>query len=210
MDYNELHRPQFHFSARQNWINDPNGLVYLDGVWHLYFQHNPVACIWGKPFWGHAISTDLIAWQEQEGHALSPDEHGAMFSGSAVVDHDNSAGFGEGALLAFYTAAGGYAIPKRAFTQCLAYSVDGGANWIKYDGNPVLDCIEGGWDTDCNGATCGSIVGAASGARGLNSSLVAPLNDTIRPSVIGFQEVSMSELAERTLKVQQKVAAQAL
>ena len=74
----------------------------------------------------------------------------------------------------------------------------------------ICSSVEGGWDTDCNGATCGSIVGAASGARGLNSSLVAPLNDTIRPSVIGFQEVSMSELAERTLKVQQKVAAQAL
>lgn len=144
MDYKELHRPQFHFSARKNWINDPNGLVYQNGVWHLYFQHNPAACVWGKPFWGHAVSNDLIAWQEQDGHALSPDEHGAMFSGSAVVDHDNTAGFGEGALLAFYTAAGGYAMPKREFTQCLAFSLDGGANWIKYDGNPVLEWIEGG------------------------------------------------------------------
>ena len=140
--YRELHRPQFHFSPREKWINDPNGLVYRDGVWHLFFQHNPEALVWGNATWGHAVSDDLMHWRQLE-HALYPDEHGDMFSGSAVVDPDNTAGFGKGALLAFYTAAGSYAEPKRPFTQCLAYSVDNGKQWTKYDGNPIVEWFEG-------------------------------------------------------------------
>ena len=140
--YRELHRPQFHFSPRENWTNDPNGLVYQDGVWHLFFQHNPEATVWGNMTWGHAVSDDLMHWRQLE-HALYPDEHGTMFSGSAVVDHDNTAGFGKGALLAFYTAAGSHAQPKRPFIQCLAYSVDNGKQWTKYDGNPIIEWFEG-------------------------------------------------------------------
>jgi fructan beta-fructosidase len=103
--YTELHRPQFHFSAKKNWINDPNGLVYRDGIWHLFFQHNRLAPVWGEMSWGHAVSDDLLHWRELE-IALEPDDMGDMFSGSAVVDEHNTAGFGAGALLAFYTAAG--------------------------------------------------------------------------------------------------------
>jgi fructan beta-fructosidase len=141
--YNELHRPQFHFSPRENWTNDPNGLVHQDGVWHLFFQHNPEATVWGNMTWGHAVSDDLMHWQQLE-HALYPDEHGTMFSGCAVVDHENTAGFGKGALLAFYTAAGEYAEPKQPYTQCLAYSVDNGKRWTKYADNPVIEWIEAG------------------------------------------------------------------
>ena len=139
--YCELHRPQFHFSPRENWTNDPNGLVYQNGVWHLFFQQNPEATVWGNMTWGHAVSDDLMHWRQLE-HALYPDEHGTMFSGSAVVDHENTAGFGKGVLLAFYTAAGEYAKPKRPYTQCLAYSVDNGRRWTKYAGNPIIPWIE--------------------------------------------------------------------
>ncbi|MEL7187696.1 MAG: glycoside hydrolase family 32 protein, partial [Pseudomonadota bacterium] len=138
-EYSELHRPQFHFTAARNWINDPNGLVYHDGVWHLFFQHNIEAPVWGKMWWGHAISDDLIHWRQVE-HALYPDDMGTMFSGSAVVDHDNTAGFGEGAMLLFYTAAGSNVEPKQPFTQCLAVSHDG-QEFTKYDQNPVVDWI---------------------------------------------------------------------
>ena len=139
--YSELHRPQFHFSAEENWINDPNGLVYNNGIWHLFFQHNPESPTWGNMTWGHAQSKDLIHWQQLE-HALYPDEMGSMFSGSAVVDYANTAGFGAGALLIFYTAAGTYADPVKPFTQCLAYSVDNGQQWQKYSGNPIINWIE--------------------------------------------------------------------
>ena len=105
MEYQELHRPQYHFTARKNWLNDPNGLVYRDGIWHLFFQHNTEATTWGNMTWGHAESRDLVHW-DQVDHALYPDSLGTMFSGSAVVDKYNTAGFGEDALLAFYTAAG--------------------------------------------------------------------------------------------------------
>jgi fructan beta-fructosidase len=141
--YRELHRPQFHFTASEHWINDPNGLVYQDGVWHLFFQHNPQETVWGNMTWGHAVSNDLLHWRQVE-HALYPDEHGTMFSGSAVVDHDNTAGFGSGTLLAFYTAAGSYVRPERPFTQCLAYSVDNGSTWTKYAANPVVPWLEDG------------------------------------------------------------------
>ena len=140
-DYSELHRPQFHFTARENWLNDPNGLVYHDGVWHLFFQHNIEAPTWGKMWWGHAVSDDLLHWSQVE-NALDPDDTGSMFSGSAVVDHENTAGFGKDALLIFYTAAGMHADPARPFTQCLAYSVDGGRNWTKHENNPIVDWME--------------------------------------------------------------------
>lgn len=139
--YHELHRPQLHFSARKGWINDPNGLVFLDGVWHLFFQHNPESTVWGNMTWGHAVSDDLIHWRQLE-HAMYPDEHGSMFSGSAVVDHGNTAGFGAGALVFLYTAAGSFAKPARQYTQCLAYSTDNGQTLKKYQGNPVLNWIE--------------------------------------------------------------------
>ena len=141
--YSELHRPQFHFTAKENWLNDPNGLVYCDGVWHLFFQHNPSAPVWSNNMtWGHAISRDLMHWEQLE-HALHPDSLGTIFSGSAVVDHSDSAGFGPGTLLAFYTAAGSAATPARPFTQCLAFSVDNGEQWSKFSDNPVVDWIEG-------------------------------------------------------------------
>jgi sucrose-6-phosphate hydrolase SacC (GH32 family) len=140
-EYSELHRPQFHFSARENWLNDPNGLVYHNGIWHLFFQHNIEAPTWGKMWWGHAVSEDLIHWRQVE-HALYPDEMGSMFSGSAVVDYDNTADFGKGALLLFYTAAGMHAEPKRPFTVCLAYSLDNGKQWTKFEGNPIVDWME--------------------------------------------------------------------
>ena len=123
--YTEIHRPQFHFSAKENWLNDPNGLVYADGKWHLFFQHNTEAPTWGPMSWGHAISPDLIHWQQID-PALTPDEMGSMFSGSAIVDHHGAAGFGQGTVLAFYTAAGAHANPPKPYTQCLAYSRDSG------------------------------------------------------------------------------------
>lgn len=140
-EYKELHRPQFHFTARENWLNDPNGLVFYNGLWHLFFQHNIEAPTWGKMWWGHAVSEDLLQWRQQK-NALYPDEMGSMFSGSAVVDHHNTAGFGAGALLLFYTAAGMHAEPKAPFKQCLAFSQDGGQHWHKYNENPILDWIE--------------------------------------------------------------------
>ena len=139
--YRELHRPQFHFTARENWINDPNGLVYQDGTWHLFFQHNTEATVWGRMWWGHAVSTDLLHWQQVD-HALYPDETGSMFSGSAVIDHANTAGFGAGAMLIFYTAAGMHVDPVVPFTQCLAVSTDNGATFTKYEGNPLVAWIE--------------------------------------------------------------------
>ena len=139
--YKELHRPQFHFSAKENWINDPNGLVYKDGTWHLFFQHNNEAPIWGKMWWGHAVSDDLLSWRQLE-NALYPDEYGSMFSGSAVVDHYNTAGFGEDAMLIFYTSAGMHTEPVKPFTQCLAVSNDNGVSWSKYHNNPVINHLE--------------------------------------------------------------------
>ncbi len=143
VSYQELHRPQFHFTARENWINDPNGLVYHDGFWHLFFQHNTEATTWGNMTWGHAQSRDLLNWQQID-HALHPDALGTMFSGSAVSDLYNRSGFGKESLLAFYTAAGQFVNPKRPYTQCLAFSLNNGKTWEKYHQNPILDEIEPG------------------------------------------------------------------
>ena len=143
--YHETFRPQFHFTARHNWINDPNGLVFYKGEYHLFFQHNPLANVWGNMTWGHAVSPDLLRW-EQLPNALEPDSLGTMFSGSAVVDTHNTAGFQQGdekVLVAMYTAAGGASPESKGqpFTQCIAYSTDAGRTWIKYPKNPVLGHI---------------------------------------------------------------------
>ncbi|MCL4507407.1 MAG: glycoside hydrolase family 32 protein [Chloroflexi bacterium] len=143
--YQEKYRPQFHFTARQNWINDPNGLVFYKGAYHLFFQHNPSGIEWGNMTWGHAVSSDLIHWQQLE-NVLLPDSMGTMFSGSAVVDWDNTAGFQQGdekTIVLIYTAAGNQSPESRGqpFTQCLAYSTDGGRSFTKYALNPVLKHI---------------------------------------------------------------------
>ncbi|MBL0882935.1 MAG: glycoside hydrolase family 32 protein, partial [Chitinophagaceae bacterium] len=143
MTEEELYRPDIHFTPPKAWMNDPNGMVYYKGVYHLFYQHNPDSSVWGPMHWGHATSKDLIEWQH-EPIALFPDSIGTIFSGSAVVDSNNTAGFakpGETALVAIYTQhntegerAGGLDFQ----TQSLAYSVDDGKTWIKYVENPVI------------------------------------------------------------------------
>ena len=143
--YSEKHRPQFHYTPKRGWHNDPNGLLFYKGNYHLFYQHNPLGWPWGNMTWGHAVSSDLVHWEEQA-PALYPDELGTMFSGSGVVDWNNTTGFQQGdekPLVLMYTAAGGtsYASKDKPFTQCLAYSTDQGVSWTKYEGNPVLDEI---------------------------------------------------------------------
>ena len=138
--YNENYRPQFHFTPQKNWTNDPNGLVYYKGEYHLFFQHNPFGINWGNMTWGHAVSTDLMHWKQLP-NAIEPDELGTIFSGSAVVDWDNTAGFqigSENVLVAFYTSAGKHAPVEKPFTQSIAYSNDRGRTWQKYKGNPII------------------------------------------------------------------------
>ena len=143
-------RPALHFSPRFGWMNDPNGLVY-DGEWyHLYFQHNPAGTCWGNMHWGHAVSRDLLRWEEL-GEALYPDENGAMFSGCGVVDYENVSGLGEGdraPLLFYYTAAGGTSIRSegRASEQYLAYSTDGGRTLKKLPQPIVPEIVPGNRD----------------------------------------------------------------
>lgn len=130
-------RPLLHFTARNGWNNDPNGLVYYEGRYHMFFQHNPVGNNWGNMHWGHAVSDDLIRWTEEE-IALFPDETGTMFSGSAIIDKNNVTGLKCNAhdpLLLFYTAAG------TPFTQHMAYSTDGAKTFRKY--GQILPHIKG-------------------------------------------------------------------
>ena len=127
----ERFRPLYHHTPLYGWMNDPNGMFYKDGVWHLYFQFNPYGSQWENMTWGHSTSRDLIHWEAQP-LAIEADWLGAIFSGSAVIDKDNTAGFGRDAIVAMYTSAGS------AQTQSIAYSTDGGKSFTKYAGNPVI------------------------------------------------------------------------
>lgn len=160
--YSESLRPQLHFSSMRGWINDPNGLIYHEGEYHLFYQHNPYGIWWGNMHWGHAVSTNLVHW-EQLPEALYPDETGVAFSGCAVIDYDNTSGFKAGendVMVAIYTSTW---FPDEAQEkegmepmerQSLAYSNDNGRSWAKYEGNPVIgdrrDILGTGNDRDPN------------------------------------------------------------
>jgi fructan beta-fructosidase len=134
--YKEKNRPQFHFTTKRGWINDPNGLIFYEGEYHLFYQHNPYEKEWENMSWGHAVSKDMIHWEELP-TALSPDNIGTMFSGSAVIDYNNTAGFNKGnipAMVATYTA-----FTDEKQVQCVAYSLDRGRTWTKYSKNPIID-----------------------------------------------------------------------
>ena len=136
-NYTELYRPRFHFSPASNWCNDPNGLVYNNGTYHLFYQHNPFENKWGHMTWAHATSKDLVHWQHQP--IAIPEENGTMiFSGTCVVDNNNTSGFGKNGkapMVAVYTGH----IENVNQSQCIAYSNDDGLTWTKYANNPVLD-----------------------------------------------------------------------
>ncbi|MDJ1466583.1 glycoside hydrolase family 32 protein [Xanthocytophaga flava] len=140
---NEPHRPQFHFSPNKHWMNDPNGMVYYKGTYHLFFQHYPDGTTWGPMHWGHATSTDLVHWTEQP-IALYPDNLGYIFSGSVVVDKDNTSGLGKSGvspLVAIFTHHNPDLEKQKSDKyqyQSLAYSIDEGKTWKKYESNPVL------------------------------------------------------------------------
>jgi fructan beta-fructosidase len=142
-EFNEPFRPQFHFTPPSNWMNDPNGMVYWEGEYHLFYQYHPDGNTWGPMHWGHAISEDLVHWEHQP-IALFPDEHGTIFSGSAVADSENTSGLGtkeNPPLVAFFTYhdADGEEAGRDDFqTQGIAFSTDKGRSWTKYEGNPVL------------------------------------------------------------------------
>jgi fructan beta-fructosidase len=146
--YTERLRPQFHFTSKRGWNNDTNGMVYYDGEYHMFYQHNPFGWPWGNMTWGHAVSTDMIHWKEL-GDAIHPDAMGTIFSGSAVVDENNTAGFQTGdekVIVCFYTSAGGTNAwsEDEPFTQSIAYSNDRGRTFTKYEGNPIIKHIRGG------------------------------------------------------------------
>ena len=124
-------RPAYHHTPLYGWMNDPNGMFYKDGIWHLYYQKNPYGSKWQNMTWGHSTSTDLINWVAQP-DAIRPDGLGAIFSGSAVIDHNNTAGFGEDAIIALYTSAG------TSQMQSLAHSNDNGQTFEIYEGNPII------------------------------------------------------------------------
>src|ERR1700733_6662636 len=141
-DYNEQYRPQVHFSPRHNWTNDPNGLVYFEGEYHLFFQYNPFGDQWGHMSWGHAVSRDLLHWEELP--VALPEENGVMiFTGSVVVDSKNSSSFclgGKPCLVAVWTGHTPKTVAKPDLqTQNIAYSNDRGRTWTKYRANPVLN-----------------------------------------------------------------------
>ena len=133
----ETYRPSYHHAPERGWMNDPNGLFFKDGVWHLYYQYNPYGSMWGNMHWAHSTSTDLVHWQQQP-DALAPDAWGTMFSGSCVVDHNNTAGFGKDAIISIYTSSRPTPFGGDVQAQCIAYSNDGGKTFTKYVGNPVI------------------------------------------------------------------------
>lgn len=130
----ETYRPAYHHTPATGWMNDPNGMFYDDvnHVWHLYYQYNPYATTWGNMTWAHSTSKDLIHWEAQP-NAIMPDSLGTIFSGSAVIDKNNTAGFGENTVVAMFTYS-----EKVGQIQAIAYSTDGGYTFTKYEGNPVL------------------------------------------------------------------------
>jgi fructan beta-fructosidase len=141
--YREPYRPQFHFSPAKNWMNDPNGLVYYEGEYHLFYQYHPYSNVWGPMHWGHAVSKDLVHWQHLP-IALEPDKLGTIFSGSAAIDWKNTSGFGKNgvppmvAMFTYHDAEGEKKGRDDFQTQGIAYSLDKGRTWTKYAGNPVL------------------------------------------------------------------------
>ncbi|MCW5515122.1 glycoside hydrolase family 32 protein [Muriicola sp. Z0-33] len=140
----EDYRPQFHFTPKEKWMNDPNGLVYNKGIYHLFYQYYPEDIVWGPMHWGHAISKDMVFWEHRP-IALYPDEKGLIFSGSAVVDKENTSGFGTPenpplvAIFTYHNMEGEKSGELDFQTQGIAYSLDNGENWEKYNGNPVID-----------------------------------------------------------------------
>jgi len=140
----ELYRPNFHFTPQKGWMNDPNGMFYYEGYYHLYFQHYPDDNVWGPMHWGHAISTDLVNWKEMP-IALYPDSLGYIFSGSAIVDLNNTSGFGSAdnppiiAMFTYHDAKAEKEGKEFYQTQGLAYSLNQGLTWTKYANNPVID-----------------------------------------------------------------------
>ena len=134
--YHEINRPRIHFTSRRGWNNDPNGLVYYEGEYHLFYQHNPLEREWENMSWGHAVSRDLIRWEELP-VVMYPDKLGSIFSGTAVIDYNNTSGFGKDGIppmVAIYTANS-----SDNETQCIAFSLDKGRTFTKYQGNPVID-----------------------------------------------------------------------
>lgn len=144
LPYHEQHRPQFHFSPPAKWMNDPNGMVYYAGEYHLFYQYYPDSTIWGPMHWGHAVSKDMVSWENLP-IALYPDSLGYIFSGSAVVDANNTSGFKTGdespliAIFTYHDPAGERTGSQTFQTQGIAYSNDRGRSWIKYEGNPVVE-----------------------------------------------------------------------
>lgn len=140
MSNKETFRPVYHHTPAYGWMNDPNGMFYKDGVYHLFFQYNPYGSVWGNMHWGHSTSSDLIHWNF-EGVSIVPDAWGVIFSGSCVVDHNNTAGFGKDAVIAFYTSA--KSTPwGDVQSESMAYSLDNGKTFVKYAGNPIITSLE--------------------------------------------------------------------
>ena len=134
----DYYRPTYHFTPLYGWMNDPNGMVYKDGEYHLYFQYNPYGSKWGNMHWGHAVSKDLLHWEHLD-PAIARDPVGHIFSGSSVVDKNNTAGYGKNAIIAIYTNNS----TNHDEVQCMAYSTDNGRTFTKYEGNPVLTPFDG-------------------------------------------------------------------
>ncbi|MFM8834600.1 MAG: glycoside hydrolase family 32 protein, partial [Cytophagales bacterium] len=142
--YSEQYRPQIHFSPAKNWTNDPNGLVYHEGEYHLFFQYNPYGDTWGHMSWGHAVSKDLMHWEElplaiEEYQDAATGDSTMIFSGTVVIDKENTAGFGTNAMIAIYTSHVHKNNEAVVQHQSLAYSTDKGRTWKRYEKNPILD-----------------------------------------------------------------------